>query len=83
MTTSIIDLAGLEDEARVRATYGVNFGRLVEVKQKYDPDNLFRVNRNICRPDGRSASAGREEGSHGHSATSSNAGRMGQHRGRL
>jgi len=36
-----------EDETRVRATYGANFSRLVEVKKKYDPDNLFRVNRNI------------------------------------
>ncbi len=40
-----------EDEARVRATYGVNFDRLVEVKKKYDPDNLFRVNRNISPAD--------------------------------
>lgn len=38
-----------EDEARVRATYGANFQRLVEVKEKYDPENLFRVNRNIRR----------------------------------
>ena len=36
-----------EDEERVRATYGVNFDRLVEVKKAYDPHNLFRVNRNI------------------------------------
>lgn len=36
-----------EDETRVRATYGANFQRLVEVKKRYDPDNLFRVNRNI------------------------------------
>ena len=36
-----------EDETRVRATYGANFHRLVEVKKLYDPDNLFRVNRNI------------------------------------
>jgi FAD/FMN-containing dehydrogenase len=36
-----------EDEARVRATYGANFGRLAAVKKRYDPDNLFRVNRNI------------------------------------
>jgi FAD/FMN-containing dehydrogenase len=36
-----------EDEERVRATYGVNLDRLVEVKKRYDPDNLFRVNRNI------------------------------------
>lgn len=36
-----------EDENRIRATYGENFERLVEVKKKYDPENLFRVNRNI------------------------------------
>jgi FAD/FMN-containing dehydrogenase len=36
-----------EDEQRVRATYGANFDRLVQVKQQYDPGNLFRANRNI------------------------------------
>jgi FAD/FMN-containing dehydrogenase len=36
-----------ENEARVRATYGPNFDRLVEAKQTYDPENLFRLNRNI------------------------------------
>jgi FAD/FMN-containing dehydrogenase len=36
-----------EDEGRVRATYGRNFDRLVEVKETYDPENLFRRNRNI------------------------------------
>jgi FAD/FMN-containing dehydrogenase len=36
-----------EDRERIRATYGANFDRLVEVKREYDPDNLFRVNRNI------------------------------------
>jgi FAD/FMN-containing dehydrogenase len=36
-----------EDEERVRATYGPNFDRLAEAKQKYDPQNLFRRNRNI------------------------------------
>jgi hypothetical protein len=36
-----------EDEERVRATYGTNFDRLVEVKEEYDPDNVFRSNRNI------------------------------------
>jgi FAD/FMN-containing dehydrogenase len=36
-----------EDEERVRATYGANFDRLVEIKGKYDPNNLFRRNRNI------------------------------------
>jgi FAD/FMN-containing dehydrogenase len=36
-----------EEEERVRATYGTNFDRLVEVKEEYDPDNVFRSNRNI------------------------------------
>jgi FAD/FMN-containing dehydrogenase len=36
-----------EDEERVQATYGLNFERLVEAKETYDPDNLFRRNRNI------------------------------------
>ena len=36
-----------EDEERVRATYGANWDRLVEIKRTYDPDNLFRSNRNI------------------------------------
>lgn len=36
-----------EDESRVRASYGSNFDRLARVKARYDPDNLFRVNRNI------------------------------------
>lgn len=36
-----------EGEERIKATYGDNFERLVEVKTKYDPQNLFRVNQNI------------------------------------
>jgi FAD/FMN-containing dehydrogenase len=40
-----------EGEQRVRATYGANFDRLAAVKARYDPDNLFRSNRNV-RPRG-------------------------------
>jgi hypothetical protein len=37
-----------EDEApRVASAYGTNFERLQAVKQKFDPDNLFRMNHNI------------------------------------
>ena len=36
-----------EGEARVKASYGDNFERLVALKQKFDPANLFRVNQNI------------------------------------
>ncbi|WP_229681722.1 FAD-binding oxidoreductase [Neoroseomonas lacus] len=36
-----------EGDARLRATYGDNYGRLSVVKKKYDPMNLFRINQNI------------------------------------
>ncbi len=36
-----------EDEERVPNAYGDNLARLEELKKKYDPNNLFRVNQNI------------------------------------
>ena len=36
-----------EGEDRVKASYGDNYSQLVTVKNKYDPDNFFRVNQNI------------------------------------
>lgn len=36
-----------EGQDRIRATYRDNYERLVEVKSKYDPNNLFHVNQNI------------------------------------
>jgi len=36
-----------EGEERIKATYGQNYARLVEIKNKYDPTNFFRVNQNI------------------------------------
>jgi FAD/FMN-containing dehydrogenase len=42
-----------DDYDRVRQAYGPNYERLVELKRRYDPDNLFRLNHNIDpRPDG-------------------------------
>jgi FAD/FMN-containing dehydrogenase len=37
-----------EGDDRVRAAYGANYNRLIEVKTKWDPRNLFRMNKNIA-----------------------------------
>jgi FAD/FMN-containing dehydrogenase len=37
----------LEKDELIRRAYGKNYSRLVEVKTKYDPMNLFRINQNI------------------------------------
>jgi hypothetical protein len=36
---------------RVRAAYGANLSRLAQLKAKWDPQNLFRVNKNIAPAD--------------------------------
>lgn len=43
---------GEEGEAVLRASYGdANYERLVALKTKNDPQNLFRLNQNV-RPEG-------------------------------
>jgi FAD/FMN-containing dehydrogenase len=43
-----VNFVGDEGEARVRAAYpGATWDRLVEIKRRYDPENLFRLNQNI------------------------------------
>jgi FAD/FMN-containing dehydrogenase len=45
-----VNTLGVEGEERVKEAYGDHYNRLVELKRKYDPANLFRMNQNI-RPD--------------------------------
>ena len=42
-----VDDAISDDDKRVRSAYGSNFERLVSLKNRYDPTNLFRLNANI------------------------------------
>ena len=43
-----VGFMGPADEATVRAAYpGATWDRLREVKRRYDPDNLFRLNQNV------------------------------------
>jgi FAD/FMN-containing dehydrogenase len=39
-----------EGDSRIRAAYGGNYDRLVSIKRTWDPDNLFRANKNIVPP---------------------------------
>jgi FAD/FMN-containing dehydrogenase len=50
-----VNYLGNEGEERVKAAYGTNYERLVSLKNKYDPMNLFRFNQNI-RPTVRKSS---------------------------
>jgi len=42
-----IGLESDEGSERIKAAYGVIYERLVALKNKYDPTNLFRHNQNI------------------------------------
>jgi len=42
-----INFMAADDQPRIEANYRQNYGRLVEVKRRYDPGNVFRLNQNI------------------------------------
>lgn len=44
---SYLNFEDVSDPNFTRASHGVNFNRLVEVKKRYDPDNLFRSRRGL------------------------------------
>ena len=51
-----VNFLGDEGEARIRAAYpGSTWDRLRQIKARYDPTNLFRLNQNIApAPEGSS-----------------------------
>lgn len=44
---SYVNYVSDEGESSARAAYGPNYDRLIALKNKYDPTNLFRMNHNI------------------------------------
>jgi FAD binding domain/Berberine and berberine like len=42
-----VNYLSADDDDRIRQAYGPNYDRLVELKRRYDPENLFRLNQNI------------------------------------
>jgi hypothetical protein len=46
-TVGYVNYLSSDSEKSVRATYGGNYHRLVTLKRRYDPANVFHLNRNI------------------------------------
>ena len=46
-TGAYVNFMTAEEGDRVASAYGSNYDRLVEVKRKYDPDNVLHMNQNI------------------------------------
>ena len=42
-----VNYMSADDSSRIDAAYGSNLPRLVELKRRYDPDNVFHLNQNI------------------------------------
>jgi FAD/FMN-containing dehydrogenase len=46
--TAYINFMPADETDRVQAAYGANYSRLIEIKRRYDPLNLFRMNQNLA-----------------------------------
>jgi hypothetical protein len=45
--TAYVNFMPGDEVDRVEAAYGANYRRLTEIKQRYDPLNMFRMNQNV------------------------------------
>jgi FAD/FMN-containing dehydrogenase len=45
--TAYVNFMPDDEGERVKTAYGANYAKLTEVKRRYDPTNLFRLNQNI------------------------------------
>ena len=42
-----INFMTADEDERIAAAYGANYARLLEIKRRYDPENIFHLNQNI------------------------------------
>ena len=45
--SAYVNFMPADEGGRVAEAYGTNYRRLAQVKERYDPENLFRINQNI------------------------------------
>jgi FAD/FMN-containing dehydrogenase len=45
--SAYVNFMPADEQDRVEKAYGANYARLAEIKRRYDPENLFRMNQNI------------------------------------
>ena len=48
MGSVYVNFMPADETARVQGAFGANYARLAEIKRRYDPQNLFRLNQNIA-----------------------------------
>jgi FAD/FMN-containing dehydrogenase len=46
--TAYINFMPADEAERVQVAYGANYARLAQVKRRYDPTNVFRMNQNVA-----------------------------------